>query len=144
MKNDHAQQEIEYPLILGSIVGSVCLLVIFGMIIICLKMKKSKDGGKDTMVNGNQFCTLSYDYHYILINIHSLCTFIFFAIFFHSAVSGEREFVSQPSKSEIRENEETAIKYFQNPYYGVESDASSLVDLENTQRIVAKQNPYYE
>ena len=143
IKNDQSQQEIEDTLILGSIVGLVCLLVILGMIIICLKMKKSKEGGKDTMVNGIQFCTLSYDYDYKF-NIHSLCIFICFAIFFHSAVSCGREVVNQPSKSETHENEETANKYFQNPYYGVESDLSSVVDLENTQRIVAKQNPYYE
>ena len=59
MKNDEAQQEIEDPLILASIVGSVCLLVILGMIIVCLKMKKSKDGENDTTVNGNIFCTFS-------------------------------------------------------------------------------------
>ena len=55
IKNDQSQQEIEDTLILGSIVGLVCLLVILGMIIICLKMKKSKDGGKDAMIEGNYF-----------------------------------------------------------------------------------------
>ena len=55
MKNDQDLQKIEGPLILGSIVGSVCLLVILGMIIICLKMKKSKDSGKDAMIDGNYF-----------------------------------------------------------------------------------------
>ena len=53
MNNDQAQQEIEDPLILGSIVGSVCLLVILVLIIICLKMKKRKDCGEDAMIDGN-------------------------------------------------------------------------------------------
>lgn len=55
MKNDPVQQEIEDPLILGSIVGSVCLLVILGVIIICFLMKKGKDDGKDAMIEGNYF-----------------------------------------------------------------------------------------
>ena len=69
---------------------------------------------------------------------------VIFDNFFLRAVSNEREVVSQPSESDILENENTAIKYFQNPYYGVESDPSSLVDLENMQKIVAKQNLYHE
>ena len=64
--------------------------------------------------------------------------------FFLRAVSNEREVVNQSSESDILENEDTAIKYIQNPYYGVESDPSGMVDLENTQKIVAKHNPYYE
>ena len=55
MKNDQSQQEIEGPLILGSVVGSVCLLVIVGIIIICLRMKKRNECGKDAMIDGNHF-----------------------------------------------------------------------------------------
>ena len=102
-------------------------------------------GGKDTMVNGNQFLchqlrlSLYFDFRKSV-----RYTLLYFLLFFLRAVSNEREVVSQPSESDILENEDTAIKHIQNPYYGVDSDTSHLVDLENTQKIVAKENPYYE
>ena len=66
------------------------------------------------------------------------------ATFFLRAIPNETEVVSHSTESDILENEDACNNYFQNPYYGVESDPSSLVDLENTQKIVVIQNPYYE